>query len=54
VLLNSTNRVREKKELVILLKPTILDADRDWGDDVREAHERIDALGRDMAGRGAR
>jgi MSHA biogenesis protein MshL len=50
VLLNATNRVREKKELVILLKPTILESDRDWADDVREAREHIDALGRDMAG----
>jgi MSHA biogenesis protein MshL len=51
VLLRSTNRVREKKELVILLKPTILESDRDWNDDVREARERIDTLGRDMAGK---
>lgn len=49
--LNSTNRVREKKELVILLKPTVVESDRDWGDDVREARERVDALGRDMAGK---
>jgi MSHA biogenesis protein MshL len=51
VLLRSTNRAREKKELVILLKPTILESDRDWSDDAREARERIDALGRDMAGK---
>jgi MSHA biogenesis protein MshL len=51
VLLRSTNRVREKKELVILLKPTILESDRDWADDAREARERMDALGRDMAGK---
>ena len=50
-LLNSTNRVREKKELVILLKPTIVESDRDWNDDVRETRERVDALGRDMAGK---
>jgi MSHA biogenesis protein MshL len=49
VLLNSTNRVREKKELVILLKPTIVESDRDWTDEARETRERIDALGRDMA-----
>ncbi|HZP89217.1 MAG TPA: hypothetical protein VFB54_20590, partial [Burkholderiales bacterium] len=51
VLVNSTNRVREKKELVILLKPTIVESDRDWNDDVRETRERVDALGRDMAGK---
>ncbi len=51
VLLRSTNRVREKKELVILLKPTVIESDRDWGDDMREARERVDGLGRDMAGK---
>jgi MSHA biogenesis protein MshL len=51
VLLRSTNRVREKKELVILLKPTIIESDRDWSDDVRDAREHLDALGRDMAGK---
>jgi MSHA biogenesis protein MshL len=51
VLFRSTNRVREKKELVILLKPTIIESDRDWSDDVRETRERLDALGHDMAGK---
>ena len=51
VLLRSTNRVREKKELVILLKPTVIESDRDWGDELREAREHIDALGRDMGGK---
>ena len=51
VIFRSTNRVREKKELVILLKPTIVESDRDWNDDVRETRERVDALGRDMAGK---
>jgi len=54
VLLRSTNRVREKKELVILLKPSILESDRDWGDGMREAHERIEALGREMGARDGR
>jgi MSHA biogenesis protein MshL len=48
-LLRNTNRIVEKKELVILLKPTILDADGDWSEDLKEARERVDALGRDMA-----
>ena len=54
VLLNSTNRVREKKELVILLKPTVVESDRDWADEARETRERMDALGRDMAGKEVR
>jgi MSHA biogenesis protein MshL len=51
VLLRSTNRAREKKELVILIKPTVIESERDWGDDLREARERLDGLGRDMAGK---
>jgi MSHA biogenesis protein MshL len=54
VLLNSTNRVREKKELVILLKPTIIASDEDWSEELREARERVDALGREMGGRDRR
>jgi MSHA biogenesis protein MshL len=54
VLLNSTNRVREKKELVILLKPTIIASDEDWSQDLREARERVDALGREMGARDRR
>ena len=54
VLLRSANRVREKKELVILLKPSILESDRDWSDGVREARERIEALGREMGARESR
>ena len=33
--------VTEKKELVILLKPTIIDSDRAWEQDLRETEERI-------------
>jgi len=47
----STNRVVEKKELVILLKPTIIDSDSDWTDDLRETRGRLDALGREMGAR---
>jgi len=45
-LFRSTNRVTEKKELVILLKPTIIDSDRAWAEDLRETRGRLDALGR--------
>src|SRR5919197_2203046 len=39
VLFRSTNSVREKKELVILLKPSVVDSDREWADATREARE---------------
>ena len=47
-LFRNTNRVTEKKELVILLKPTIIDSDRAWADDLRDTRGRLDALGREM------
>jgi MSHA biogenesis protein MshL len=47
-LFRSTNRVVEKKELVILLKPTIIDSDSDWEGDLAQSRARLDALDRDM------
>ena len=47
-LFRNTSRVTEKKELVILLKPTVIESDRDWAQDLRETRQRLDALGRQM------
>ena len=41
LLFRTTTRVTEKKELVILLKPTIIDSDRVWEQDLRETEDRI-------------
>jgi MSHA biogenesis protein MshL len=43
-LLRSTDTSRRKKELVILLKPTIVDLDRDWEEDVRDTRRRMEGL----------
>jgi MSHA biogenesis protein MshL len=43
-LFRSTSRVTEKKELVILLKPTIIDSDRAWADDLRQTQQRLDTM----------
>src|SRR6266851_10121770 len=40
-LLRNTNRATSKRELVILLKPTVLADDRDWQQDLRETQERV-------------
>ena len=53
-LLRSTNRVVEKKELVMLIKPTIIDSDSDWDRDLTEARGRLDALDGEMKARGSR
>ena len=53
-LLRSTNRVVEKKELVMLIKPTIIDSDSDWDQDLNESRARLDALDRELKARGSR
>ena len=53
-LLRSTNRVVEKKELVMLIKPTIIDSESDWDRDLTESRGRLDALDREMKARGSR
>jgi MSHA biogenesis protein MshL len=40
-LLRNTDRQTVKKELVILLKPTVLIEDRDWEQGVRESEQRL-------------
>ncbi len=41
LLFRTTTRLTEKKELVILLKPTIIDSDRVWEQDLRETEDRV-------------
>lgn len=41
-----TTKRTEKRELVILLKPTVVDSDKDWSDDIARSRERINNLSR--------
>ncbi len=43
-----TNKRSEKRELVILLKPTIVSSDKDWSDDITHSRDRFT----DMMGKG--
>lgn len=43
-LLRNTDRQTVKKELVILLKPTLIGDDRDWAEGLRESQERLRGL----------
>lgn len=43
-LFRNTNRVTQKRELVILLKPTIVQGDSAWAQDIGEAQQRIQAM----------
>lgn len=45
-----TSRRNEKRELVILLKPTVIDSDKDWSQDITRSRDRFDG----MAGQGGR
>ena len=44
----STTRTTVKKELVILLKPTVISSDYNWEGDIRESRERIRSYGGDI------
>ncbi len=48
-LLRNTNRGVKKKELVILLKPTLLRTERDWETDLRETRDRFQGFGQPVA-----
>ncbi|MDD5384993.1 MAG: secretin N-terminal domain-containing protein [Gallionella sp.] len=45
-----TSKRNEKRELVILLKPTVVDNDKDWSDDITQSRNRFNGLN----GQGAR
>ncbi len=45
-----TNKRTEKRELVILLKPTVVDNDKGWVDDITQSRDRISR----MEGKGSR
>ncbi|MDP2806298.1 MAG: secretin N-terminal domain-containing protein [Gallionellaceae bacterium] len=41
-----TSKLTEKRELVILLKPTVVDSDKDWSDDIRRSRDRMNGMSR--------
>ncbi len=47
--LRNTSRSVRKKELVILLKPTVIHSDRNWESDIRETRQRLESLGQPAA-----
>ncbi len=44
-LFGNTTRTRTKRELVILLKPTIIKSERDWEEGIQQTRDRIQNLG---------
>ena len=43
-LFGQTNKRNEKRELVILLKPTVVDNDKDWSDDITHSRDRFGGM----------
>lgn len=43
-LFGQTSVVNEKRELVILIKPTVVDSDQDWSEDIARSRDRMKAL----------
>ncbi|HEY6241859.1 MAG TPA: secretin N-terminal domain-containing protein [Burkholderiales bacterium] len=41
----STSRTRTKRELVILMKPTVIKGDKDWEQDIQQVRDRIQTYG---------
>jgi len=41
-----TGKVSEKRELVILLKPTVVDSDKAWSDDITRSRDRMNGMSR--------
>ncbi len=44
-LFGNTTRTRTKRELVILLKPTVIKGEKDWEEGIEQANERIQNFG---------
>lgn len=43
-LFGQTNKRSEKRELVILLKPTVVDSEQDWSDDITRSRDRFNRM----------
>ncbi len=41
-----TNKRTEKRELVILIKPTVVNGDKDWSDDITRSRDRVSGMNR--------
>lgn len=43
-LFRNTNQISQKRELVILIRPTIVEGDADWEKDLLDSQKRIEDL----------
>jgi MSHA biogenesis protein MshL len=54
VLLRNSDRQTRKREIVILLKPTIIQNDSSWGQDLRDTRERLERFIPERPAQGAK
>jgi MSHA biogenesis protein MshL len=48
MLFGQTSKAANKRELVILIKPTVVDNDKDWSDDIARSRDRVESLSRQI------
>ncbi len=48
LLFGQTSKVNNKRELVILIKPTVVDNDQDWSDDIAHSRDRVEHLSKQI------
>jgi len=53
-LVRNTSRISSKNELVILIRPTVIQSDRNWADGLRDTRERIEGMATDRKGEAAK
>jgi MSHA biogenesis protein MshL len=41
-----TTRITQKRELVILIKPTVVNSDKDWSEDIARSRDRVSGISR--------
>ena len=44
VAFGQTKKRVEKRELILLLKPTVVDSDKDWSDDIAHSRDRMSSM----------
>jgi MSHA biogenesis protein MshL len=44
LIFGQTSKITQKTELVILIKPTVVEGDKDWADDITRSRDRVNQL----------
>jgi MSHA biogenesis protein MshL len=44
IVFGQTQKTTQKSELILLLKPTVVDGDKDWSDDIAHSRDRMNSM----------